>query len=217
MNSSPLSALVTVIATLAAGAASAASVAPASYDMQNGNSGSFNYWDDKYNGSGNNTADGSTLSGGLGDLTDGVIASKNWNLVEGPRGPNGPYVGWRGIDPVVNFNFASSLLFNSMTFHFDDSNGYGGVSQPGRVMVNGLQQVVSENAGSAPFSFTFDLSGVTTNTLSTTIFRNGGWVFLSEVTFDAAPSPVPVPASLPLLAAGLGGLGFMAWRKRKAA
>ncbi len=32
-----------------------------------------------------------------------------------------------------------------------------------------------------------------------------------------AISPVPLPAALPLLAAGLGGLGFMGRRKKKAA
>ena len=38
-----------------------------------------------------------------------------------------------------------------------------------------------------------------------------------NVTFGS-PSPVPIPAALPLLAAGLGAMGFMGWRrKRKAA
>ena len=32
-----------------------------------------------------------------------------------------------------------------------------------------------------------------------------------------APSAVPIPAALPLLAAGLGAMGFMGWRKRRKA
>lgn len=199
------------------GAASAATVSPSSYDMRNGNSGTFNYWDDSYSGAGDNTVNGEALYGGLGDLTDGVVATQNWHHVEGPRGPNGPYVGWVHVDPTIIFRFDSSQSFNSMTFHFDDANGYGGVSQPDAVSINGITKTIPSNAGSAPFSFTFDLDGVSTDTLTTTIFRTSAWVFLSEVTFDADVSEVPVPASLPLLAVGLGGLGFMARRKRKTA
>ena len=208
-----LAAAVAVIG--ATGMASAATVSPTSYDMPNGNTGSYNYWDDAYTGSGDNTVNGAALSGGLGDLTDGIIATRNWNFVEGPRGPHGPYVGWVHVNPVITFNFDAVQSFNSMTFHFDDADGYGGVSQPGSVTVNGVNAVVPTNAGPDPFSFTFDLSGVTTDTLSATIFRSNAWVFLSEVTFDAEMSAVPVPASLPLLAVGLGGLGLMARRKRR--
>ena len=39
------------------------------------------------------------------------------------------------------------------------------------------------------------------------------WLLYREAA--AAPAPVPVPTSLPLLAAGLGGLGYLAARKRK--
>ena len=58
------------------------------------------------------------------------------------------------------------------------------------------------------------------DTFSTSIFG------VKSVTFDLGGSggidnlkiaaPVPVPAALPLMLAGLGGLGFMARRKRKA-
>ena len=81
------------------------------------------------------TTDGAPLSGGLGDLTDGVIATDNWVVTEPPAG-NGPYVGWT-IDPVITFNFAPGTTVNAMTIYVDDANGNGGVSTPGGVRING--------------------------------------------------------------------------------
>jgi hypothetical protein len=48
--------------------------------------------------------------------------------------------------------------------------------------------------------------------------RANGFPILDNIvlTFDDV-TPVPVPAALPLLLAGVGGLGLMARRKRKAA
>ena len=193
--------------------AQAASVKPISYDMLNGDSGSYNYWDQSYTGSGNVNANGSSLTGGLGDLTDGVIATQNWNVVEAPAG-NGPYVGWVHKNPVIDFRFASVEIFNSITFHFDDSDGIGGVYQPASVNVNGTDYAVPTNAGSNPFGFTIDLAGLTTDVLTTEIARSSGWVFLSEVTFDAQVSAVPLPASSLLLMGGLAGLVGLRRRRK---
>ena len=193
--------------------AQAASVKPISYDMLNGDSGSYNYWDQSYTGSGNVNANGSSLTGGLGDLTDGVIATQNWNVVEAPAG-NGPYVGWVHKNPVIDFRFASVEIFNSITFHFDDSDGIGGVYQPASANVNGTVYAVPTNAGSNPFGFTIDLAGLTTDVLTTEIARSSGWVFLSEVTFDAQVSAVPLPASSLLLMGGLAGLVGLRRRRK---
>ncbi|SPH17055.1 hypothetical protein DEA8626_00569 [Defluviimonas aquaemixtae] len=214
MNLKITAATAALFGAMAPHALSAATVLPTSYDMPNGNSGFFTYFDDSYNGSGNPSLSGDQLSGGLGQLTDGTIATQSWNST---AGSHLPYVGWLNVDPVITFNFATNLSFNSMTFYFDDTNGVGGVSQPASVTVNGVNQIVPTNPGSTPFSFTFDLNGATTNTLTASITRQTQWVFLSEVTFDAVPAPIPVPAALPMLLAGLGGLGFMSRYRRKAA
>src|SRR5438128_164853 len=75
------------LATPAAGAQLFAT----SYDTPNGDgqahSGSFNYWDLGYTGAGATNVDGAALSGGLGDLTDGVIASDFWFNTENAAGP----------------------------------------------------------------------------------------------------------------------------------
>ena len=61
-------------------------VNPVSYDMPNGGSDSgFYYWDRKYL-SPDNMTDYGNLTGGLGDLTDGTVASENFYLVENVAG-----------------------------------------------------------------------------------------------------------------------------------
>lgn len=200
-------------------AADASPISATSYNTVNGNTGSYQYWDDTYSGSGDVTQNGAALSGGLGDLTNGVIAANNWFTDEAPAGP-GPYVGWSGIDPVIDFFFAAITNFASATFHFDDANGSGGVSAPFKVNVNGTDFLVADPAGSAPFAFTVNLAGLMDDELNVQLFRNNQWVFLSEVTFegesDGGIAPVPVPAAGLLLVGALGGLAALRRRPRAA-
>lgn len=197
---------------LAATPVFAASVVPLSYTMLNGNTGNYTYWDESYTGTGDVTGDGAPLSGGTGDLTDGVIATDNWNVVEAPAG-NGPYVGWYDLDPEITFAFGTAHGFTFVRFYFDDADGYGGVFSPDAVTVNGITGLVADPGGPAPFSYTLDLTSLApTDTLRTTITRGGPWTFLSEVTFYVAT--VPLPTGLPLLAGALGCLGLLRRRQR---
>ena len=204
---------------MVAGAAQAlpTQVTPTSYDAPNGFTGSFNYWDDSYDGSGSTTTDGAALTGGLGDLTDGVIATDNWFVVEAPDGP-GPYVGWT-VDPILTFRFAKAYDFTAMTFYLDDSNGLnqygtaGGVNPPSSITVNGVNYVVPDPASGAPFAFTVDLTGLSTDTITSTLFRSDIWVFLSEVTFTADVPTVPLPAGVVLLGSAVAGLGMLRRRR----
>ena len=193
--------------------AHAASILPTSYDMLNGNTGSYNYWDQIYNGVGCVTCDNAPLTGGVGDLTDGIIAANNWFIDEAPAG-NGPYVGWT-LDPLVTFNFASGATINSMTIHVDDANGAGGVSTPAGIRINGGAFLPIVDPGtSTPLSFTFNGLNVT-GSLGLELFRSNAWVFMSEVTFDGDPgqTAVPEPGTLTLLGTALSGL--IARRRRK--
>ena len=203
---------ITALVILGAASSANAALTPDSYNMLNGNTGSYNYWDETYNGAGCVTCDNAALSGGRGDLTDGIIATDNWFVTEAPAG-NGPYVGWT-LDPTITFHWNAPVNVSSVTFHFDDSNGSGGVSAPASVDVNGINFLISDPAGSAPFSFVANGLTFTGNDLAVTIHRSNSWVFLSEVEFNV--SPVPEPETYAMLLAGLGLIGF-AVRRRKAA
>lgn len=200
-----------MLAFVGAASSAFAGVAPDSYNMLNGNTGSYNYWDETYTGAGCVTCDNAALTGGRGDLTDGIIATDNWFVTEAPVG-NGPYVGWT-LDPVITFHWNTPVNITSVTFHFDDSNGAGGVSAPASVTVDGTNFPIVDPLGSAPFAFVANGLSFTGNDLVVSITRSNAWVFLSEVEFNAAP--IPEPETYAMLLAGLGLLGFVA-RSRKA-
>lgn len=199
-----------------AGGAQAVQIAPVSYDMLNGETGTYTYYDETYSGSGNPQVTLSPLSGGLGDLTDGVIATQNWNVAE--QTADGPYVGWYSIDPVITFHFSGPPTISDVVFHFDDSNGSGGVYAPTGVNVDGTGYAISDPSGSAPFSFT--VSGLSINKSSFDVqlltASNLQWVMVSEIEFHGSTTPaIPVPAPLVLLGTGLAALGVAGkWRKR---
>ena len=198
------------LAFLGAAGSAYAGLVPDSYNMLNGNTGSYNYWDETYSGAGCVTCDNAALTGGRGDLTDGIIAADNWNITEAPSG-NGPYVGWT-LDPVITFHWNSPVNITSVTFYFDDANGLGGVSSPSSVDVNGTNFPIADPAGSAPFSFVANGLSFTGNDLAVTLHRSNAWVFMSEVEFNAAP--IPEPETYAMLLAGLGLLGFAAHRRK---
>ncbi len=202
------------IAITSAAALHAVEVQPTSYDTPNGYSGSYNYWDESYSGAGNTSLDGDALTGGLGDLTDGVIASDNWNIAEAPG--SGPYVGWT-IDAVIDFHFGGLKDFTSVTLHLDDSDGYGGVSAPHSIGISldggpFAVTVIPEPAGFAPFSVNIPIGPA--SDVSIQLLRKNAWVFLSEVDFEARTHGVPDAAStLGLLSVALAGLA--ACRRRR--
>lgn len=185
---------------------------PSSYDMENGNGtasgGSFNYWDLNYTGSGSTTTDRAMLTGGLGDLTDGIVTDQNWFAIENNDG-TGPYVGWRFSDPSILFHFDSTVNVTSMSFHFDDSNGAGGVSAPTGVTIEGNFYAIGDQPGSDPFWFTVSGLNLQSDQVNVTLNRGNEWVFLDEVQFNA----VPEPCSMVALGAGAAA---MALRKRRA-
>ena len=158
-----------------------------SYTMQNGETGAYTYWDDTYDGSGSPTTSGALLSGGVGQLTDGVVATQNWNL--NPQ----PYVGWNTIVPDITFFFGGVMDVDSVTLHLDDSNGNGGVAPPSamELTVGGrvYNGVIADPASGAPFAVTFSGLGLQGNSARLRLFDGAGpWIFVSEVTFRGRPA-----------------------------
>jgi hypothetical protein len=191
---------------------SAGIVTPTSYNMQNGGTGSYSYWDESYTGSGNTSVDYSPLTGGLGDLTNGVIAIASWAVVEAPPGA-GPYVGWENRNPTITFNFASVINFTRVRIHLDDSGGGGGVNAPSSATIAGTTYGITDPAGLSPFWAEFDVTGTSGNSLEITLNRNGQWTFASEFEFQDA-SAVPEPSTMGVGAAALAAIAFLARRKR---
>ena len=205
-----------------AGPVAAAPLTVTSYSMPNGDGqasgGSYNYWDVAYTGAGSTTTDGAALSGGVGDLTDGVVATDFWYNTENGAG-TGPYVGWyrpATPDPTITFNFAGPVTINGIRVHIDNSN-VGGVIAPSKIFIDG-----ADTAFAAPANGTIgfvDFTGLNLTGSSHTLQfqQNGGsWTFVSEITFDGNAAGVPEPTAWSLMIAGFGLAGTALRRRRTA-
>lgn len=203
---------------LSATSAGATQVFSSGYNMPNGDGqasgGSYNYWDLNYSGSGATNVDGAVLSGGSGDLTDGVVATDFWYNVETGAGA-GPYVGWyilHTANPLLTFLFGGSPTIAGINIHVDNSN-VGSVSTPVAILVDGVSQSFTGPAnGTIGW---INLTGLNLTGGSHTIqFQqpDGEWTFVSEITFDGAA--VPEPATWGLMISGFGLAGGMLRRRR---
>ncbi len=160
---------------------------PIAYDMLNGETGSYTYFDDTYNGEGEISEPLAPLSGGVGDLTNGEIATQHWD--ETPL----PYVSWKTIDPTITFHFAGIRRVDVITLHLDDSNGSGGVYPPTDVTITDGTTVltfpVTDPPSGAPFAVSFENLDLVTDTLELHLadYSASRYMMLSEVEFFGGP------------------------------
>lgn len=128
--------------------------------------------------------------------------------------------GWTKVDKIESFNQGGSAgdqASGNDQFSFADAAS-GGLSGTWKL----------EDLSFDPTKwYVFSLKGGKTSTVyfMNTAFDSGSWTdddlagALSNAVLFSAPgatAPVPVPAALPLLALGLGGLGFVGRKRRRA-
>ncbi len=214
-NTLAAGAVTTVLAFGAGGTHAASLLAVSSYDMPNGDGqahgGSYNYWDATYSNcvAGNCTTDGlsgSYLSGGLGKLTDGVIATQPWYNVSDNSG-TGQYVGWLYTNPTIVFNFAGSVSVGEIKLYVDNSH-VGGVTAPNSVVIDGTTYLNPAWTFASPPQI-IDITGLHLTGSSVTVTLNDPtyWVFMSEAQFYSA---VPELSTWAMMALGFGGIGLLA-------
>ena len=188
-------------------------IIPTSYDMYNGGtSGNMvtTLRDDTYNGSGNPNVDYSYLSGGVGDLTDGVVASGIW--IVDPV----PYVGWweffnpQGPSPVIEFHFAGTVAIDEVSIHFEGFYNPSSVD----IEMGSTSHNFSVYQGN-PKWVEFNSLGLSGNLLTLTLndrlpdpvqgYAND-WIIISEVKFESGSASIPEPTTMLLIGTGLVGL-----------
>lgn len=201
----------TAWATLSHGA----QVYPVSYDMANGQRGSYSYYDWTYNGSGDVNSAGSALSGGVGQLTDDIIGSGD---IVAELGNNRAFewVGWTTITPVITFQFSEVTTFSELKFVLgrDMNRATNNVNLPSLITI---EFGVDDGAGGVAYTdtFTYDMPAPFQNEWKSRIVDvpldrdydgqvvrvtltdgNGPWIFLSEVMFfDALGTGFPATIS----------------------
>lgn len=212
--------------------ASAAPLTIKTYDLINGQSGFTTYRDDTYGGpgaTGNPNVNGSSLAGGLGQLTDGVLGTNN-------IADNGyfDWIGWSTIQPTITFNFGALASIDRISFRtannspsFSDVAVFGSASRS--YSIDGVTFFSLANYLTTATDRTGDASrwvdipfAVNAQYVRVQLFdgtKIGGtnpgakpWIFVSEATGDGIY--LPEPGAIALLGFGLMGLAL---RRRKAA
>jgi hypothetical protein len=188
------------------------------YATPNGGTGTFRYWDTTYDGDGNTAQTGALLSGGTGDLTDGVVADLPWDFAHSTPTRTGPYVGWwpsqtNGLNPTISFDFGTDVLVNKVRIHVDNV-GRGRVRAPSMIKLSNISQTPLDfsTSGQVPSGaqgwIEIDNLSLSGSTLDMQLFQGGrNFVMVSEIEFFGVTSAVPEPATWLMMILGFGCVG----------
>lgn len=133
-----------------------------SYEMKNG--AKVTYLDDTYSAQGGPFGVNVPLSGGTGDLTDGIIPTASYN-----GGNNIPFVGWRRSDYPANnnaipltFKYTKDTIVSKVEISVDDPlpKTSGGVTAPDKVSIGGVEYDFPANTDpqTGPYTATIQLN-----------------------------------------------------------
>jgi hypothetical protein len=196
------------------------------YSTPNGQSGFTTYHDDTYNGSGNPNVDGSALSGGTGQLTDGVLGTDN--IFD-----NGTFdwIGWQSIQPTITFHLAQPSVLDTLSFRsanessmFNDVAVFGGAnvsfSNDGTTFFGNFTYNTPDSDRTGDQSRWVDIPlGQATASFVRVQLLDGvkvgeglkPWIFISEA--QVLGTAVPEPGAWGLLGSGL--VAVAAWRRSR--
>lgn len=211
-----------LVALVMASAAQAGPLTVSSYSMPDGNTGvSTMYGDNLYTGTNN----AGMLSGGVGELTDGVFGTQ---VGTGPIGAWTPYVLWLSRSVQITFDLGAVQTVDSITGHF---NAFGGAGVRIAPFVNirfsadgthfgaNIRQdfVTGPYANDTPLALDLLSTSGSGRYVQLELPQISGWYALSEVQLAnnlpvAGPNGVPEPASAALV---LGALGALAATRRR--
>ena len=177
-------------------------------------------------------AQGATLSDGTGGivLTNGNPLALQAHALYSSEvtTPTSQWV-WDATSTTQSQTLSFQFLFDLTGYDASTASltGLWGVDNAGSVLLNGnlisslpnptlvsnfsSLTAILVNAGSSYF-----LPGA--NSLVFSLFNDAPpAAFRAAVTVSADAAAVPIPAALPLFAAGLGAMGFMGWRRKRKA
>ncbi len=201
--------------------ASHANIVVSSYSMIDGANLHGAYYDNAYNGT---HGAGGQLSGGTGDLTDGVTSV---SVVAG-YGAWAPYVMWDGLSPVITFDLGAQIDLSSVTAYFK-YYPQAAVYMPGSMGLRFSSDGVSYGAsqlrtllaaertpGGNDSDGVFQVLTTPASGRFVELTLNNGpenrWLALAELAFDGTPgnaaTNVPEPGAAALVLLALAGLGL---------
>jgi len=195
-------------------------IEPVSYSMLNGDTGTYAYHDDSYSGLGDRSLDRAALSGGTGQLTDGVVGVDAC-LADLGRGPAHEWVAWKDADPVITLDMGAVRRIGGLRVHANNGDSIATdvclfTSASVEYSVDGVlwgdaRTRATSTADLADRSARFvdvDVAGegrfvrLTLTRGANWVGNPWVWVFVSEVQVVAAAPTVTIASSLATLRSG---------------